>query len=97
MAIFKCINCGQIKESEEKCSCSRCGYTMYEMPYDKKTTLFKECKHFLQTILTPKIKSEYFDFYRMELDIETKKEIRVDKSKDDARFPGFNAIKNQVY
>lgn len=96
MAIFKCINCGQIKESEEKCSCSRCGYTMYEMPYDKKTTLFKECKHFLQTILTPQLKSEHFDFYRMELDPETKKEIRVDKSKDDARFPSFNTIKNYI-
>ena len=96
MAIFKCINCSQEKESEERCSCSRCGYTMYEMPYDKKATLFRECKYFLQEIITQRIKNNHFDFYRMEFDSETNKEFRVDKSKDDARFPNFDAIKNYI-
>ena len=86
MSNYQCINCGQIKESEEKCSCSRCGYTMYEMPYDKKTMLQNECKRFLQTILTPCAKSSHFDFYRVDFDDETKKEVVIKKSEDDERF-----------
>lgn len=96
MSNYQCINCGQIKESEEKCSCSRCGYTMYEMPYDKKTMLQKECKRFLQTVLTPCVKASHFDFYRVDFDDETKKEVIIKKSEDDARFPSFETIKEYI-
>ena len=96
MSIFKCINCGQTKESEERCSCSRCGYTMYQAPYDKKTVLLKECRRFLKAILSPDVKREDFDFYRTELEEETDEEIIIYKSEDDARFPSFDKIKGYI-
>lgn len=96
MSNYKCINCGEIRKVEEKCSCSRCGYTMYQMPFDKKTVLLKECKRFLKTILAPCIERDHFEFYRVELDSETDKEQIIYKSEDDARFPSFDTIKKYI-
>lgn len=96
MSNYKCINCGEIRKVEEKCSCSRCGYTMYQMPFDKKTVLLKECKRFLKTILAPCIESHHFEFYRVELDSESDKERIIYKSEDDARFPSFDTIKKYI-
>ena len=31
-----------MKESESRCSCPMCGYRMFEMPYDRKTTMLSE-------------------------------------------------------
>ena len=96
MSDFKCINCGQIKESKEKCSCSKCGYTMYEMPYDKTETLLLECERFLQSVFAPSIQNSYFDFYRVESDSQTNKDSVISKSEDDARFPDFEKIKGYI-
>ena len=96
MSNYKCINCGEIRKVEEKYSCSRCGYTMYQMPFDKKTVLLKECKRFLKTILAPCIENRHFEFYRTEIDPETDKERIIYKPKDDARFPSFSAIKKYI-
>ena len=42
MAEYKCISCGEIKESEESCSCPVCGYKMFEIPYERDEVLRKE-------------------------------------------------------
>ena len=96
MSNYKCINCGDVRQVEEKCSCSRCGYTMYQMPFDKKTVLLKECKRFFKTILAPCIEIHHFEFYRVEIDSETDKEQIIYKSEDDARFPSFDTIKKYI-
>ena len=50
MAEFKCINCGEIKESENPCSCPACGYRMFETPYDRRSKLVAEIEGFISCL-----------------------------------------------
>ena len=50
MATYKCISCGETKESESRCSCPMCGYRMFEMPYDRKATMLSEIESFISRL-----------------------------------------------
>ena len=79
---FKCINCGETRQSEESCICSNCGYRMYEMPYDRRKVLSDVIKSFIKASDIRKIREGDLIF--------------VGKDKDDKRFPDFNKIQNYV-
>ena len=97
MSAFRCINCGAIKENEKKCSCSRCGYTMYEWPYDRHNLLLRECRKFLNVLFTPEISYKDFEYYRTYIDYEDgEKEKIIEKKEDDSRFPSPEKIEKYI-
>lgn len=82
MAEYKCINCGEIKESEATCSCPVCGYRMFEMPCDRKEVLISEIKNFIS---------------RLEVNTVTRDDLVFDeKDQDDKRFPDYDKILKYV-
>ena len=82
MAEFKCINCGEIKESENPCSCPACGYRMFETPYDRRSKLVAEIEGFISCL-------EWKAVTRDDLVFEGKDE-------DDKRFPDYDRIVKYV-
>lgn len=82
MAEFKCINCGEIKESENLCSCPACGYRMFETPYDRRSKLVAEIEGFISHL-------EWKAVTRDNLVFEGKDE-------DDKRFPDYDRIVKYV-
>ena len=50
MAEYKCISCGEIKESEKQCSCPVCGYSMFLSPYDRKTIIVSEIRRYIDKL-----------------------------------------------
>ena len=78
MPDFKCISCGEVKESEQRCSCPICGYEMYQMPYDRKELLKDEITRFVRCVIRPEIQAGDIIF--------------DGKEKDDRRFPGFEKM-----
>ena len=102
MTEYKCIACGHVKESEDTCSCTECGYKMFPTPYDRKTVLASEIQSFIKALMLSEIKDEYLSYFRMVLKKKAKTEDEKDeyekilKSKDDGRFPDFNKIQNYI-
>lgn len=102
MTEYKCIACGHVKESEDTCSCTECGYKMFPTPYDRKTVLASEIQNFIRALMLSEIKDEYLSYFRMVLKKKAKKEDEKDeyekilKSTDDKRFPDFNKIQNYI-
>ena len=82
MATYKCISCGETKESESRCSCPMCGYRMFEMPYDRKATLLSEIESFISRLQVKSV-------LRTDLIFEG-------KEKDDHRFPNYDKIVQYV-
>lgn len=82
MAEYKCISCGEVKESESSCSCPMCGYKMFEMPYERKNVLASEIDNFISHL-------EVTTVVREDLIFEG-------KEKDDARFPDYDKILKYV-
>ena len=103
MAEYKCICCGETKESEKACTCPNCGYKMYPVPYDRKQVLADEINGFIQHLLLSEIKPKEVTFSRQEpaskknesSDGEPKM-VTIPKSKDDKRFPDFDTIQGFV-
>ena len=103
MAEFKCICCGETKESEKACTCPNCGYKMYPVPYDRKQVFADEINGFIQHLLLSEIKPKEITFSRQEpaskknesSDGEPKM-VTIPKSKDDKRFPDFDTIQGFV-
>lgn len=82
MSEFKCISCGTVKESKKSCNCPNCGYRMFQSPYDRKSILITEIKHFIS---------------RLEVTTVTRDDlIFVGKDKDDKRFPDFDKVLKYV-
>ena len=82
MAEYKCISCGEIKESESLCSCPMCGYKMFEMPYERKNVLASEIDNFIS---------------RLEVTTVVREDLIFEgKEKDDARFPDYDKILKYV-
>ncbi len=82
MAEYKCISCGEIKESENPCSCPMCGYKMFEMPYERKNVLASEIDNFIS---------------RLEVTTVVREDLIFEgKEKDDARFPDYDKILKYV-
>lgn len=82
MADFKCISCGEVKESDSLCSCPTCGYRMFESPYDRKTVIISEIENFVSRLQVKNLVREDFVF--------------EGKDEDDERFPNFDRIRNYV-
>ena len=95
MAIFKCICCGEQREGEKAFSCSKCGYNMYEMPFERQTILAREIVSFIKRIRLQKLTVGQLKFYSLVPRKDKNGEIKFDKvskKKDDDRFPCFNEI-----
>ncbi len=101
MAEYKCISCGEVKESDAGCSCPVCGYKMFAAPYDKDGVLRREIRGFIGRLrLTPESEVS-FDFFRevpskAPDDTKEKKKEIILKSQDDKRFPDFARIQGFV-
>ncbi|SFX61230.1 AAA family ATPase [Ruminococcus sp. XPD3002] len=78
MPEFKCISCGNSVEHEKQCTCPHCGYTMYELPYDRAVLLRNEIIRFVMTVSGQPA--------------DIKLLIWGTKAKDDKRFPDFGKI-----
>jgi len=86
MKKFQCINCGEILESEEKCTCSACGYRMYEAPFERVQILYEEIRGYLLSCLDFDFKSDWF------LVIRHEKGKTFLLSDDTNRFPAYEKI-----
>ena len=82
MAEFKCISCGATKESDSSCSCSICGYRMFETPFDRRKILTSEIEGFVSHL-------EVRSISRQDLVFEG-------KDQDDRRFPSYDSIVKYV-
>lgn len=102
MSVYKCIACGHVKESEDICSCTECGYKMFPTPYNRKTVLSSEIQSFIRALMLSEIKDDYLSYFRMVIKNKAKTEDEKDeyekilKSRDDGRFPDFNKIQNYI-
>lgn len=82
MSQYKCISCGEIKESEKNCCCPVCGYRMFETPYVRKDMLLSEIKSFFALLESKTISREDLVF--------------EGKSEDEERFPDCEKILKYV-
>ena len=82
MAEYKCISCGEVRESESCCSCPVCGYKMFETPYDRRGILISEIERFFTSLEVQTIKREDLIF--------------EGKDKDESRFPDYDKILRYV-
>jgi len=82
MMEYKCISCGETKESSQPCSCPTCGYKMFPMPFDRKSILLSEINGFLARL-------EVTDVTREEL-------VFKGKEKDAQRFPDYERVVRYV-
>ena len=102
MAEYKCICCGETKESEKSCTCANCGYKMYPAPYDRKRVLADEINSFFEHLKLGEIKPKDVSFSRKEptsrrnSESENQKMVIISKEKDDQRFPAFDKIQSFV-
>ena len=96
MADYKCINCGNIKESNEPCNCPLCGYKMYEVPFDQEDILKKEIKGFLLAQKVKTITRDDLELFRAEQNKKGKKVIVSKSSDDSSRFPSLDKIKAYI-
>ena len=78
MPQFKCISCGKSIEQEKQCTCPNCGYTMYELPYDRAAMLKQEITRFVMTVSSQPVDINLI--------------IWKTKDDDDNRFPSFSKI-----
>ena len=78
MAEYKCISCGEVRESESSCSCPVCGYKMFETPYDRRSILISEIERFFSSLEVKTVKRDELVF--------------EGKDKDESRFPDYDKI-----
>lgn len=97
MTDFRCISCGNIKESSKPGICPVCGYKMFAVPYDRSEVLKKEIKDFILHHIICDISDDEFEYYRLVPDEpKTDEDKTVYKSEDDKRFPDFKKIQDYV-
>lgn len=102
MSEYKCICCGEVRQSEKSRTCPNCGYKMYPTPYDRKQVLADEINNFLQHLQLSEIKADAISFFRREPSDKKerasggKEMVVIHKSDDDKRFPNFDTIQSYV-
>ena len=101
MSEYKCISCGEIKESKEACSCPVCGYKMFALPYDREEVLKKEIREFVGRLIMKELPKDGLDIFRKvpkkaRQDLDEPEFNIIYKDQDDARFPGFIKIQDYV-
>jgi len=82
MDTYKCIACGEEKQSDKICSCSICGYTMYKTPYDKREVLVSEIKRYIRSYATDPVEIGEVDFPKINMALD--------------RFPSFGKISSFI-
>ena len=82
MAEYKCIACGEVKQSDKECMCPVCGYMMFKSPYERKGIFISEIRKFIDTIIGQDIDVNKLDFGKLR--------------QDERRFPDYNKIKDHV-
>ena len=92
MTNYKCIGCGEIKESESPCSCPTCGYLMFEEPYVRADKLKEEILSFVSRLRPTEIEDYFILSYREEKAEGEEKTVRILKETDDQRFPSIKEI-----
>lgn len=80
--IYKCLCCGEERESDKIISCPECGYKMLPTPFLRKEALIKEIQNFVLLNEVNKISSK--DIFVSGLE------------KDEKRFPDFKTIQGYV-
>ena len=96
MTNYKCIGCGEIKESESSCSCSNCGYLMFEEPYERGDKLKSEILSFVSRLRPLEIEDDHILSYREEKEEGEEKLVRILKVKDDKRFPTIKELRKFI-
>ena len=100
MAMYKCIGCGQTRESETGCTCPYCGYRMYPAPYNRKQVLADEINRFVSRLMLDEVKADEIKYFRTESpDKESSsdgKQKVISKEDDDQRFPSFDKIQTYI-
>ena len=96
MTNYKCIGCGEIKESETSCSCSNCGYLMFEEPYERLDKLKSEILSFVSRLRPLEIEDYHILSYREEKEEGEEKLVRILKEKDDKRFPTIKELRKFI-
>lgn len=82
MAEFKCIACGEVKQSDKGCMCPICGYMMFRLPYERKGIFISEIRGFIDKIIGQDIDVKKLDFGKLR--------------QDERRFPDYKKIKDHV-
>ena len=97
MPTYKCICCGEIKESEKPCSCSVCGYLMFEGDYDRKEKLKEEILSFVSKLRLGEKDGYHLEYFREDEKTDKDgKKLLISKYEDDKRFPELNTIQRFV-
>ena len=86
MKEYKCISCGNLKNSEKPCTCPRCGYKMFTTPFERDEVLKKEIVMFIDGLRINEIDLSKLEAYRKE------NKNKKSKSDDISRFPSYNKI-----
>ena len=100
MKTYRCINCGQAKESQQSCNCPVCGYKMFEEPSERSDVLRREIVCFIEHLRLDKLQYRDFDIYRPDPKKKAQtgngNNLYIYKKDDDQRFPDFLKIQNYV-
>ena len=97
MPDYKCISCGEVKESDKPCGCPVCGYRMFAAPYDRADMLRKEIRTFISRHRADEVSYKDLEIFRfMPQKNDTKDKKGIYKSEDDKRFPAFQKIQDYV-
>ena len=95
MSEYKCINCGETKQSTAPCKCNVCGYNMFKTPYDRRSVLADEIRKQLLSLEFHNISDFNFEYYRIENN-NSDKAKKIYKASDDNRFPSFAKIHDYI-
>ena len=101
MADYRCISCGEVRESDATCSCPVCGYKMFELPYDRTEVLREEIRGFLSRLTVTDVSTDSFTVFRTVAEKADSSEPmglkQISKQDDDRKhFPDFETIQNYV-
>lgn len=93
---YRCIGCGERKQSREACTCPTCGHAMFPEPYDRREQLLEQLRSLVERLACPPVTVSDLSFYREETPAQSGSEAvpakRIRKEKDDARFPSCDKI-----
>lgn len=87
MSEYRCIVCGEVKDSAKQCSCPSCGYMMFKTPYDTTKMLRNEIIRFIEGLISAKTDICPIEFLRTD---DKGKTIYL--SDDKNRFPSDDKI-----
>lgn len=98
MSEYKCINCGKIKESDSKCNCPVCGYSMFELPYDRHEQLKKTLLGFISHIELHDVSVNDYFFTREKTKVieGTEKTLIISKRDEKKRCPDYQKLQKYI-